>query len=242
MTPGDTRTDLLVVMPIFNEEASLRQAVEEWFPAIQECVENFTFLAIDDGSRDGTPALLREIATERGGRFEVRTQDNRGHGQACLTGYREACARGVSFIFQIDSDGQCDPRYFARLWEMRQNCDVIYGRRVRRDDGFRRVLAGNILRWTVFAATGAWCVDPNVPYRLMRAEALPPYLQAIPADFVLANVALAALLRKSKTWRHGSVPIHFRARHGGEPSVRLARFGKKAFELVRQLRRLHSPA
>lgn len=242
MNAGDTRAELLVVMPVFNEQASVRRVVGEWFPALERHVENFTLLAIDDGSRDGTPALLREIAAERGGRFEVRTQKNRGHGQACLTGYREACARGVPFVFQIDSDGQCDPRYFARLWAMRTSHDVIYGWRARRDDGFRRVLAGHVLRGTIMGAAGVWCADPNVPYRLMRTEALSPFLEAIPPDFVLANVALAVLLRKSRAWRHGSVPIHFRARYGGEPSVRLARFGEKAAELVRQLRSLKGPA
>jgi len=242
MTPGDTRTELLVVMPVYNEQASLRHVVGEWFPAIRDCVENFTLLAVDDGSTDATPTILRQLAGELGPHFEVRTHANRGHGQTCLSGYREACARGVPFVFQIDSDGQCDPQYFARLWAMRESHDVIYGRRARRGDGFRRVLAGTVLRGTVFVAAGAWCTDPNVPYRLMRTKALGPFLKAIPADFVLANVALAVLLRKAGAWRHGSVPIHFRARHGGEPSVRLARFGEKAFELVRQLRSLRPPA
>jgi len=38
--------------------------------------------------------------------------------------------------------------------------------------------------------------------------------------------------------RHGSVPIRFRERHGGEPSVTLGKFGEKAHELLSQLRAL----
>ena len=80
------------------------------------------------------------------------------------------------------------------------------------------------------------CVDANVPYRLMRTAALGSALARVPSDFVLANIALAVLLKQDPRVRHGSVPIRFRARRGGEPSVPLSRFGSKAAELYRQLR------
>ena len=49
---------------------------------------------------------------------------------------RWACA----YVFQIDSDGQCDPRYFASLWRLREQFTVVYGVRTTRDDGLARVL------------------------------------------------------------------------------------------------------
>jgi len=65
-------------------------------------------------------------------------------------------------------------------------------------------------------------------------------IDRIPADFFLANVGLAVLLRKDSSWRHGSVPIRFRERYGGEPSVALGKFGEKARQLARQIRSLHN--
>ena len=46
--------ELLIVMPVYNEQASVRKAVGEWFNEVENWTENFVFLAIDDGSRDET--------------------------------------------------------------------------------------------------------------------------------------------------------------------------------------------
>jgi len=230
--------ELLIVMPVFNEQASVRKVVTEWFNEVENWTENFVFLAIDDGSRDETPRVLQRLQQQLGPRLEILSRENRGHGQTCLQGYRIACERGVPYVFQIDSDGQCDPQYFFRFWRLRDRYDIIYGSRLRRDDGWRRVVASMVLKFTLLAAAGVWCVDANVPYRLMRTSVLPPLLEAIPGGFFLANVALAALLRQKPAARHARVPIRFRERYGGEPSVTMAKFGGKAFELVRQLRSL----
>jgi hypothetical protein len=68
----------------------------------------------------------------------------------------------------------------------------------------------------------------------MRSEKLLPELEKIPPNFFLANVALAVCLKKSR-WSHGRIPIRFRERYGGEPSVRLGKFSEKARELISQL-------
>jgi dolichol-phosphate mannosyltransferase len=228
--------ELMLVMPVYNEQASVRKVVMEWFQEIQNWTENFVFLAINDGSKDGTLQILNRLRNQLGNRLEILDKPNSGHGQSCLVGYRIACERAVPFVFQIDSDGQCDPQYFFRFWRMRQDCDVVYGNRTRRDDGLKRMAASLILKSVLLLFCKANCVDANVPYRLMRTSKLLEKLQKIPQDFFLANVALAVLLRRDHSWRHGAVPIRFRERYGGEPSVRLGKFGEKARELVSQLR------
>lgn len=229
---------LMLVMPVFNEQASVRKVVHEWFHEIENWTENFVFLAINDGSSDETLTVLQRLKEQLGERLEILNQTNKGHGQSCLVGYREACKRGIPYIFQIDSDGQCDPQYFFRFWRQREKFDVIYGRRTARDDGWRRVMASYVLWATLLIVARANCVDANVPYRLMRTEALPPLIERIPPNFFLANVGLAVLLRKDRNWRHGSVPIRFRERYGGEPSVALGKFGEKAKQLTAQLKDL----
>ncbi|NJK90824.1 MAG: glycosyltransferase family 2 protein [Blastochloris sp.] len=229
--------ELMIVLPVYNEQASVRKVVLEWFQEIENWTEDFTFLAINDGSKDGTLAILERLKEQLGSRLEILNQENQGHGQSCLKGYRLAYERGVPWVMQIDSDGQCDPQYFFRLWRQRSKCEVIYGVRSRRDDGWRRSLASMVLKVVLLLWGGVYCVDANVPYRLMKTEKLGQILERIPRDFFLANVGLAVLLRRAG-WSQGTVPIHFRERYGGEPSVTLGKFGTKAFELVRQIKLL----
>ncbi len=113
---------------------------------------------------------------------------------------------------------------------------MIYGHRTRRDDGWRRALASKVVRGSLLLLFGVYCIDANVPYRLMRSACLPRFVDRIARDFSLANIALAVLMRRDPTVREASVPIGFRQRAGGEPSVAMRNFGRKALELFRQLR------
>lgn len=228
---------LLVVIPAFNEQSSMAGVVAEWRTRLTTSGIDFQILLLDDGSTDQSPEVMESIRRDDPERILIRRHANRGHGQTCLEGYRLACRLGVPWVFQIDSDGQCSPEFFPALWEKRADADVVYGCRAARDDGIRRVLASLILRWTVCLSTGCWCVDPNVPYRLMRTEALEPILNTIPSRFFLANVALAVQLQRAG-WRHASVPIRFRARTGGEPKVPFSAFAHRASELISDLRTL----
>ena len=224
-------------MPVYNEQASVRKVVNDWFQELGRNGLDFVLLAIDDGSTDSTPLILKSLQTEMGPRFEWMSRDNRGHGQTCLQGYRVAVKRKTSYVMQIDSDGQCDPQYFQLFWNLRNRFDVIYGKRTR-EDGIMRVMASIILRLLLFVRCGVYCVDPNVPYRLMKTQICSNALGGIPDNFHLANVALAVLLKKEQGIRHGFVPIRFRERIGGKPSVPFSRFAVKAMELCRQLKML----
>lgn len=231
-------TELLLVMPVYNESASIRKVVNEWFSEIENWTSHFVFLVINDGSTDETGVILTQLQSRYGARFEVIQRENRGHGQSCLQGYRVAIERGIPYVFQLDSDGQCDPQYFFRFWRNREKFDVIYGVRRRRDDGLRRVIASMVLRLTLLLFARANCADANVPYRLMRTTACAAAIGRIHERFFLANVALAVLLRHQAGVRQGTVSIHFRERYGGEPSVPLGKFATRALEMVRQLRDL----
>jgi len=223
---------------VFNEEASVENVIREWIASIAGQVTGFVLLAIDDGSSDRTGEILVRLSDQYGGRMEWVKQANVGHGQTCLRGYAEAAARKIPFVFQIDSDGQCDPQDFPKFWQARHSFDVIYGVRNGREDGLRRVVASKLLQLLLLLRANVWCPDANVPFRLMRIDAVEPMIAVIPSDFCLANIALAVLLRRDSSVRHGSFPIRFHARTGGEPSVPLSNFFHKAVELYHQLERL----
>lgn len=237
MLPSDRGCELLVVMPAYNEEASVRKVVLEFFREIELWTENFVFLCLNDGSRDRTGAILDRLKEQLGSRLEVRHGKNRGHGQTCPEGYREAVRRKIPWILQIDSDGQCDPQYFFRFWRLRDQADVIYGVRFKRDDGWRRIVASRVLRVFLWMAARVDCRDANVPYRLMNTSRVATALDKIQPSMFLANVGLAVALRREAGIRTAHVPIHFRERYGGEPKVAFRLFGQKALELWKQLAR-----
>jgi len=230
------KTDLAIVMPVYNEQASIRKVVSEWFYELENWTENFIFIVLNDGSRDGTLRLLERLLEEKGARLSIVNQENIGHGRSCIKGYQLAIDAGVEWILQIDSDGQCDPKYFFRFWNQRDRYDIIFGRRNRREDGARRILASMILKLFILFLYRVNCIDANVPYRLMNAEKIKILLPKITNKVDLANIALSILLHKQKALRIGSVNITFRERYGGEPSVSFTKFASKALELKAQLR------
>jgi dolichol-phosphate mannosyltransferase len=229
--------ELLVVLPVYNESESIGHVLGGWLGELDKSGCDYRILAINDGSTDNTRAILEAWATKHPERLEVRSRENRGHGQSCLEGYREAVERGIPYVLQIDSDGQSLPEFFGTFWSLRNTSDVIYGIRTRRD-GWQRKVASAVLRLALRVLEGVDCVDANVPYRLMSCEACASTMIRVPDDISLANIALAVMLRREKRIRHGAVPIAFPPRYGGEPSVPMRRFLAKAIELFQQLRTL----
>ena len=225
-------------MPTFNEEASIESVLDAWLQAVAKEVRHFILLVINDGSTDTTGIILDRLCEKFAPALEVIHQTNLGHGQTCLTAYRIACKRKIPWVLQIDSDGQCDPSDFRKLWANREPYDVLYGNRTNREDGWGRVLASRVLYLVLAVVARTRCEDANVPFRLMRTNILEEKLKDIPDDFCLANIALAVLMRRDPAIRHQGFPIRFHARYGGEPSVPLSRFLEKAIQLVRQLKTL----
>lgn len=231
MTHGNA-LDLVLVVPVYNEEAAIVPVLQEWRAALKALDLGFGILVIDDGSTDTTPRKLDSLDWPE---LRVHRHSNRGHGQSCLVGYRLAHAWGAQRVFQIDSDGQCEPASFNAVWQARDSAPAIYGRRLTRGDGPARLLISSVLRWFLKAQTGTRLNDSNVPYRLYDAALAAEAANRVPTSFDLANIAMALLLEPQG---YTEVPIHFRDRQGGHPSVRWSGFAKKALRLRRDLRAL----
>ncbi|HEY1794229.1 MAG TPA: glycosyltransferase family 2 protein [Opitutaceae bacterium] len=226
--------ELVLIVPVYNEADAIVPVLAEWRAELERTVGKgrYLILVVDDGSRDETPARLAALDWPE---LRVHTHANRGHGQSCLVGYIEAERIGAPYLFQIDSDGQCDPAYFAKVWEPRGRAASVYGRRTSRDDGPARRVVSAVLRASLKLARGTKLNDTNVPYRLYRTPLAAAAARRIPADFNLANIAMALLLEPEG---FAEVPIHFRDRTGGHPSVSLWGFAPKALRLHRDLARL----
>jgi dolichol-phosphate mannosyltransferase len=234
---SEDRSELAVVMPVHDEAACIERVIREWWHEVERHTSCFRFIVIDDGSTDSTPLLLSALAADVGERLICIRQENRGHGQACMAGYRRAAGDRAMHVLQIDSDGQCDPRYFGSFWALRNSFPLVYGDRVRRDDGALRRFASATHRIGLAMLEGVYCADPNVPYRLMRTSVVAPYVARIPSNVVLANVVLAVLLARNGV-PSATVPIRFRCRYGGAPSLRLGAMAVRGLRSFIQLREI----
>ena len=225
---------LYVVMPIYNEQSSIGAVVREWKECLGQVAADHRILILNDGSKDGTAQVLADLAAATPG-VEIINKPNSGHGRTCIMGYGEAMKRGANWIFQIDSDGQCDPQYFAAVWAKRTTHHAVFGKRMDRDDGFARKVISFFCRLATHIATGVPVRDPNVPYRLMRSEILAPAIADFPQDFGLSNILVSVVVQKGLGDKMGFVPIGFRDRTGGEPSVKWMKFVTEGWKLYSAL-------
>jgi glycosyltransferase involved in cell wall biosynthesis len=225
--------ELWVVMPVYNEGVAAETAVREWSATVRALCPESVFCIVDDGSTDATPAVLESVAGSVPA-VRVLRQHNAGHGQACANGYRTALSAGARWVLQVDSDGQCDPACFARLWSTRHGTAAVFGHRRHRQDGLVRTVISRILTLVIYGATGTWVRDANSPYRLMRADALAHALPRVGPDVYLANVLVAVELEAGPgiTW----VDVNFRQRFRPSP-FRPRYFLVQAIRLWRDLRR-----
>ncbi|MGI9089243.1 MAG: glycosyltransferase family 2 protein [Chthoniobacterales bacterium] len=239
---GSLTAPLVVVMPIYNEEANIAGVVSQWSDCLRGLGIPFQMVALDDGSWDGTHEILLQLESANPEMLCVVSKPNSGHGSTCRNGYDIAVNSAADWMLQIDSDGQCDPKHFADFWSRRENHDCVFGLRTSRDDGIARVVTSAICRLASSLICGQDLRDPNVPYRLIRREALQKALRYIPANFNIHNVALTYVLKKLPGLRWDYVPIHFPDRQAGENSLNVLKVVTWGAEMLLELLRIRVPA
>jgi glycosyltransferase involved in cell wall biosynthesis len=194
---------LVVVMPVYNEEEGVVAVVEDWLRSLDALLSDFRILVLNDGSRDGTLSKLRVFAEDA--RVCVIDKVNEGHGPTILRGYREAVTR-AEWVFQVDSDDEIHASEFVTLWQQREGHDFLFGERTDRPQGLARYVVSACSRLVVHALCGRAVHDVNVPFRLMRADALSAFLPQIPADTFAPNLVIAGLAARSHA-RVLNVPV-----------------------------------
>lgn len=227
---------LYIVIPAYNEEETINQVIDDWYPVVENIGEESRLVIIDDGSKDHTYEQMESAAKTRP-QLVPMTKPNGGHGATILFGYYYAVNQGADYIFQTDSDGQTLPTEFPPFWKERKNYDMIVGHRSHRKDGASRVFVTKVLKLVIRLCFHVDVVDANTPYRLMEAKTFKEQLELIPKDFFLANVLINVIYTK-KSLNVKYVPITFRPRQGGVNSInmkRIFKIGKQAFKDFRKL-------
>src|SRR3954471_19871570 len=126
---------LSLVMPAFNEEAGIVEAVAEAHEALAGLGYEFEILVVDDGSTDRTAERVADLAAFRPRVRLLTHRTNLGYGAALRTGFEAAEYDLVAFT---DADGQFFLDDLDDLVPLTRKCHVAVGRRVSRQDPWRR--------------------------------------------------------------------------------------------------------
>lgn len=233
-----------MVLPAYNEEANIARAVERADAALAATGLDCELIVVNDGSRDRTGAILRELAARFPRLRIVEHFPNRGYGGALRAGFAAATRE---WIFQSDSDNQFDYMELRRLIELAPGHDFVVGyRQPRRDPLLRRIngWGWNMLIRLLF---GYVVRDIDCAFRLFRREVLAHV--PLTSDGAMISTELLAGA-KARGYRIVEVRVTHLPRQGGHPTGANPRVILRAFrdliryrfELARQLRAEHTAA
>ena len=197
-------TNLVVLMPAYNEDANIEKAVLS-IPRKIKGIEKVQVLVVDDGSTDKTA----ELALNGGADKVVSHIRNMGVGAAFMTGIRNAISMNADIVVTVDADSQFDSKQIPELIVPIQNhqLDVVIGSRFHngRPKNMPRVkMFGN----SVFSKIISWLVgqrleDTQTGFRAYSKEAL--LNVSIVNDFTYTQEVLIDL--KFKRLRIGEIPV-----------------------------------
>jgi undecaprenyl-phosphate 4-deoxy-4-formamido-L-arabinose transferase len=166
-----------VVIPVYNEAASLRELYARAVEALDEAGRSFELIFVDDGSTDTTFAELERLHAADGRVRAVRFKRNFGQHSAMHAGLVRA--RGEVLV-TMDGDLQNSPEDLPRLVEaVEAGADVASGTRTARRDSWGRTLPSRVINGMLRRFTGVEIADFGCAFNAYRRSAIEPMLGAI---------------------------------------------------------------
>jgi glycosyltransferase involved in cell wall biosynthesis len=138
---NQAKLPLSVFFPAYNDEASLPALVDKTIEVVERVTNDYEVIVVNDGSRDGTAAVLETLRQKYAPHLSVVTHaENRGYGAALRSGF--AAAR-KQFVFYTDGDGQYDVGELPRLIELMDgDTGLVNGYKLERHDPWHRIAIG----------------------------------------------------------------------------------------------------
>lgn len=164
----------ILIVPCFNEEHRLPLAS---LAAVDRDERSLKTIFVNDGSSDGTQALIERFCAERGPRFELHNLSrNSGKGEAVRQGLRRAIAQGCQFVGYWDADLATpldELPDFEQVMTRDPQVHVVLGSRVRMlgrdiDRSFTRHIAGRAFATSASLALGLPVYDTQCGAKLLR--------------------------------------------------------------------------
>jgi glycosyltransferase involved in cell wall biosynthesis len=214
---------LSLVIPVYNEKDSLGLLYAEIDAVRRRANLDLDIVFVDDGSKDGSWAVVCELAQQPGVRG-VRLRKNFGKAAALSAGLRQA--RG-DFIITLDADLQDDPAEIPRFLEkLAQGYDVVSGWKRIRHDPWHKVFPSRVFNGLVSWLMGVRLHDHNCGMKCYRAE-------------VFREVRLYGELHRfipvlaaARGFRVSEIEIRHRPRRFGRSKYGVRRFVKGLLDLL----------
>lgn len=193
-----------IIMPCYNEEGAIEETVRVYYKLVVDAIGGSEFIVIDDASTDNTPLILKRLQSEYPRLKVIRQPVNKGHGQALMLGYRSA---SKEFVFNIDSDNCFKAEEFLRIYNLKDEADLVSGYRVERKDPLARIMIGRFLKYLNLFLFGVYIKDANCPFKLIRRSVLNGLLDRVPLKAAIPSVLVSILYVLNKDNRMIEVPV-----------------------------------
>ena len=213
-----------VVVPLLNEEASLEALYSELAATLDGQDEPWEVIFVDDGSTDGSAAVLAQLRDEAPNVVVVRLRRNFGKAAALQAGFLEA--RG-DVVVTIDADLQDDPAEIPQLLaKLHEGFDLVSGWKTRRNDPISRRLLSRLFNWATAVVSGVRLHDVNCGLKAYRSEVL----QGMRLYGELHR--FIPVLAAYRGFRIAEISVHHRPRQHGRSRYGLNRYLRGFFDLL----------
>ena len=219
--------DISVVIPVHNEEQSLPELLERLSATLEALGRPFEVVAIDDGSKDGSLAVLKDLRNRYAWLRIIRLRRNYGQNPAVFAGF--AHARG-NMVVMMDADLQNPPEEIPKLIaKLDEGYDVANGWREHRCDSAFRIWASRLINFIVARITGVHIHDYGCALKAFRREViddlgrLKHHSRYVPAEIACLGV------------RVGEVKVAHCERTTGESKYGLRLLFQVGFDLLTSL-------
>ena len=241
------RSDSVVIIPTYNEKENIENIIRAVFGLEQP----FDMLIIDDGSPDGTAAIVKRLmADEFKDRLHLIERTGKlGLGTAYIAGFKWAVAQKYDYIFEMDADFSHNPNDLPRLYAAcaQEGYDVAIGSRY--------VNGVNVVNWPMSRLLMSYCASSYVrtvtgmPVRDATAGFVcysREVLEAIDLDAVRMKGYGFQIEMKYTAWRLGfsirEVSIIFMDRTAGVSKMSSGIFGEAFWGVIKLRFRKIRPA
>lgn len=165
---SSTRPEVSVVVPMFNEEASVRNVIPRFLESLSAQRRSFELILVNDGSRDRTGPLIDEFAAAEPRIRIIHLARNYGQTAAMMAGFW--AARGP-IIVPLDGDGQNEPDDVQTVCdELDRGFDLVSGWRKERKDSWLRTRVSRCANWLIGKITGVTLHDYGCTLKAYRAH------------------------------------------------------------------------
>lgn len=160
-------TEFTIIIPIYNEEDNLIRLEETMNQYLSKSIKRTEILLINDGSKDKSLALIKEICNRNQAFHYISFDKNYGLSAAIKAGFDTVESKWVGYI---DADLQTDPEDFNKLLALADQYDLVTGVRADRKDSFVKNMSSKIANSIRRAFTNDGMDDTGCPLKVIDAE------------------------------------------------------------------------